>query len=135
MPNQTVRTTSAVVEWEEIPTAISYKVFAKSLNSASYGKFPALALRIFKSSDVHYTTSAISHVLQDLQALEEYEVSVLALLTGNGVTDVSVTTFTTAPKPPTFEVVRARVKRDSTVHINSTWSSITVSIVNMIKEV
>ncbi|CBY31468.1 unnamed protein product [Oikopleura dioica] len=111
VPNHTVRTTSAVVEWEEIPTAISYKVFAKSLHSDSY--------------DVHYTTSAISHVLQDLQALAEYEVSVLALLVGNGVTDVTITTFMTAPEPPSFEVVRARVKKDSTVHVNSTWSSIT----------
>ena len=67
-------------------------------------------------------------MLQDLQALAEYEVSVLALLVGNGVTDVTITTFMTAPEPPSFEVVRARVKKDSTVHVNSTWSSITVSI-------
>lgn len=39
MPNRTIRTTSAVIEWEEIPEAAMYHVSAVSKDSDAYGLF------------------------------------------------------------------------------------------------
>ena len=39
VPNGTIRTTSAVVEWEEIPEAAMYHVSAQSTDSEEYGNY------------------------------------------------------------------------------------------------
>ena len=46
VPNGTIRTTSAVVEWEEIPEAAMYHVSAQSTDSEEYGNNKWINMRI-----------------------------------------------------------------------------------------